>query len=159
MGEMFYRIVPSPWNPGRLLATATFGGNYVLALSVDDGSTWQYICGGGEALLVTNNVVFSWADSVVAFACVYERTPEGRSGLCRSRDGGLTWEEALRGFVYGFDQDPEDGRHWVAIADVWTRGLRFWESFDDGETWQDRPLIAGSYFVEQVVFDPNDSQV
>ena len=151
--ELLYRIVPSPWTSRLLLATQTFGGNYGLHISTDDGQTWQGLC-GAEISLVSDEIVFSWGDSVTVMACLYEGSQGGRWGLCRSRYGGYTWEQSLAGRVSGFDQDPVNADHWIAVvrSNAGDVSLLF-ESFDNGDTWESRPLPDGIFYVEQVFFD------
>jgi hypothetical protein len=148
------RIVPSPWQPGHLLATQTFNLSYSLHRSTDEGGSWQGIC-GSEVSHMSDNVGFHWEDSLLVFAGVYPPAT-APYGLGRSNDGGFTWEVVLEGEISAFDQDPFFGPHWAAVevgdSSPFEPAL-FAESFDNGTTWRMRALPDNIWYVKQLVFD------
>ncbi len=162
----FSRYMASPWDEGTIFATDDLPCDlgYWLSRSTDDGASWIDICSGVVAMM-SDNVVYHREDPLLVFAAVDFEIPDS-AGLGRSCDKGSTWEIVLPGRdIPGFDQDPLDGSHWVALRltfpgdgseEVW-----FAESFDSGSTWEERllDLDFSVRSVRRLLFDRFDPQI
>jgi len=167
--DRFARYVASPWNENIIFgidASQIYDIGYQLSRSGDNGTTWIEICEGSESdAFISDNVVFHREDSLTVFAPVVFETPDS-VGLGRSQDEGITWDIVLPGKdIPGFDQDPFVPSHWVALQVIspGTGAEQVWfaESFDDGETWEERLLdldfsVLG---VRRLMIDKFDPQV
>ncbi|MBN1425426.1 hypothetical protein JXA88_12805 [Candidatus Fermentibacteria bacterium] len=141
------RYLPSPWGDSRIFATHTYDPvdlGFGLARSQDDGVSWILVC-NDFAWSLSDHVVFHSQDSSVVCAAIC--SPISSSpGLGRSDDGGVTWRVILPGYVRGFDQDPADPLHWMAVmghGEEYSEDLDVASSLDDGATWSTWPI--GTY--------------
>ncbi len=156
--EPLYRIVPSPWIDGLLLATIRgLDWGWGLSRSTDDGETWTEFSGTDGGAGISDYVIFHHEDSLTVFSWI-DLGPEW--GLARSFDGGFEWEIVLNGRISGFDQDPSDGDHWVAIEyPGQSEPALFAESFDNGDSWETWPLPDPILYVGQLSFDLLDPEI
>ena len=152
-----HHIVASPHSDSLLIATGRPMLYWDLWRSADAGTTWTYLC-GEESEYPTDNVIFNPCDSLEVFS--WYHFINGLHGLARSRDGGLTWDIVLEGLIEGFDQDPFNCNHWIAMKyDVSAHTGYFCESFNNGDSWDIRELPYGIEIIRQMAFDRVDPRI
>jgi hypothetical protein len=151
----FNKIVPSPSTEGLLLGVHTHYYRYGLSRSTDDGLTWDLIA-ASSFYHISSDVVFHAEHPNEVYAGWYDDAVGW--GLGKSTDNGETWDVVVPGELAGFDQNPEDSDHWVAVmlpdgtGDPGTLAVTYdnWATF---ETWG---LPDTLVWLEQVLFDSHD---
>ncbi len=132
---VIYTIAPSPKDAGRIWVGTDDGLMHVTA---DGGKNWKDVT--PKALTPWSKVSLmeaSHSDPAVAYAAVNRfRLDDLRPHIYRTRDGGASWQEIVRGIptnevVNAVREDPE--RRGLLFAAT-ERGV--YVSFDDGEEWQ-----------------------
>ncbi len=132
---VIYTIAPSPKEAGRIWVGTDDGLMHVTA---DGGKTWKDVT--PKALTPWSKVSLmeaSHTDPAVAYAAVNRfRLDDLRPHIYRTRDGGASWQEIVKGIpgnevVNAVREDPE--RRGLLFAAT-ERGV--YVSFDDGDEWQ-----------------------
>ncbi len=132
---VIYTIAPSPKEAGRLWVGTDDG---LIHVTADGGKSWKDVT--PKALTAWSKVSLmeaSHSDPAVAYAAVNRfRLDDLRPHIYRTRDGGASWQEIVRGIpenevVNAVREDPE--RRGLLFAGT-ERGV--YVSFDDGDEWQ-----------------------
>ncbi len=132
---VIYTIAPSPKEAGRIWVGTDDG---LMHVTVDGGKTWKDVT--PKALTPWSKVSLmeaSHSDPATAYAAVNRfRLDDLRPHIYRTRDGGATWQEIVRGIpanevVNAVREDPE--RRGLLFAAT-ERGV--YVSFDDGDEWR-----------------------
>ncbi|MEO8191977.1 MAG: glycoside hydrolase [Acidobacteriota bacterium] len=132
---VIYTIAPSPKEAGRIWVGTDDGLMHVTA---DGGKTWKDVT--PKELTPWSKVSLmeaSHSDPEVAYAAVNRfRLDDLRPHIYRTRDGGASWQEIVKGLpgnevVNAVREDPE--RRGLLFAAT-ERGV--YVSFDDGDEWQ-----------------------
>ncbi|MEZ5962624.1 MAG: glycoside hydrolase [Planctomycetota bacterium] len=152
---VIYTIAPSPTRPGTIWVGTDCGSIHV---THDEGESWRD---------VTPPVLRPWDkvsmleaspfDVEVAYAAINSfRLDDVNPHLFRTRDGGRTWQEIVRGLEPGAVTN-------VVRADGVRRGLLFagsdrcaYVSFDDGDHWQSLRLNMPSTSIRDLVLKDDD---
>ena len=153
-----YALAPSPKDP-RVIWAGTDDG--LLQVTRDGGKSWRD---------VTPKELVPWAkvsvidashfDAQAAYAAVNTlRLDDLRPHIFRTRDGGKSWSEIVRGL-------PERGTVNVVREDPVRRGLLYcgteqavFVSFDDGESWQPLRLNMPATSVRDLIVKGADLAV
>jgi photosystem II stability/assembly factor-like uncharacterized protein len=148
------------------------GGERGLYKTIDGGTTWQQILGGGEYTGVTD-LVMDPRDPEVLFAATHQRSrtvaalinggPE--SGIHKSSDGGATWRELEKGLPeedmgrIGMAISPQRPNVLYATIELAHRKGGFWRSEDGGESWEktsDRMAGGtGPHYYQEIFASPH----
>jgi photosystem II stability/assembly factor-like uncharacterized protein len=148
------------------------GGERGLYKTIDGGTTWQQILGGGEYTGVTD-LVMDPRDPDVLFAATHQRSrtvaalinggPE--SGIHKSSDGGATWRELEKGLPeedmgrIGMAISPQRPNVLYATIELAHRKGGFWRSEDGGESWEktsDRMAGGtGPHYYQEIFASPH----
>ncbi|MCA1611561.1 MAG: glycoside hydrolase [Acidobacteria bacterium] len=132
---VIYTIAPSPREAGRIWVGTDDG---LIHVTTDGGKTWKDVT--PKALTPWSKVSLmeaSHSDPAVAYAAINRfRLDDLRPHIYRTRDGGATWTEIVRGIpgnevVNAVREDPE--RRGLLFAGT-ERGV--YVSFDDGDEWR-----------------------
>ena len=153
-----YALAPSR-KDGRVIWAGTDDG--LIHRTRDGGKTWQE---------VTPKQLVPWAkvsileagqfDVETAYAAINTlRLDDLRPHILRTRDGGKTWQEIVRGL-------PEGGIVNVVREDPVRRGLLFcgteqavYVSFDDGDSWQPLRLNMPATSIRDLIVKGDDLAV
>lgn len=138
-GGDFHSLVADPTTPGRLFA----GGHEAVAVSADDGRTWQPVTS------LENADAMGWAFTDEA---VYV---SGHPGLNRSTDGARTFARTNEGLP---DTDVHAFGAGRAVLYGATPRAGVFASVDGGRTWTVRTNRTGPSFFGRIVVDPGDDE-
>ncbi len=177
-GGLGYDVRMMPDDPDVMLVTDAWAGVH---LSIDGGRTWTSSNEGistrtgptGDAI-----PIFSLTVDPIDHDILWAGT-QGRRGIFRSEDGGLTWARRDDGVVEdegitfrGFAVDPFDSDVVYAAAEissfVWAGRNRHGREFDmtagvvykttdAGQSWE--PIWRGDNLTRYVWIDPRDTKV
>ncbi len=154
--EHIGRIALHPDDPNVIYVAAqgplwSGGGERGLFKSVDGGTTWEKVLGGGDFTGVSE-VIFDPFDSNVLYASTWQRFRDvavlmdggPESGIHKSTDGGHTWRELKTGLPaedmgkIGMAVSVQEPGVLYAAIELGARKGGFWRSTDGGESWQKR---------------------
>jgi len=124
-----------------------------IARSTDRGETWQVTYPDLAGDNACNSIAVHPDDPEVAYA--------GMEGpVIKTTDGGATWQPTglavTQAYIYGVALDSGSPSHLLAGGMVRNpNNWALWESFDDGETWIERPApLPGTTGISSIVADP-----
>lgn len=132
---VIYAIAPSPIDPNLIWAGTDDG---LIHVTRNGGTNWTNVTPGQLVPWAKVSILeASHFDPNTAYAAINTlRLDDLRPHILRTRDGGKTWVEIVRGL-------PDGGVINVVREDPQRRGLLFagseqavFMSFDDGDTWQ-----------------------
>jgi photosystem II stability/assembly factor-like uncharacterized protein len=158
-------IAVDPFAPGTVYVHMHKGGNGGHAetdgiyKSNDCGSTWERIASGqnasdgGGTNIHTGSlvaIIVDWKQQGV----MYTASNYGPTGIYRSRNGGVDWDQVLTedvradlpsgGWINGLSVDPTDPRHLVGATHTGCEGAFapncLAETRDGGDTWRLIPI-------------------
>ncbi len=137
---------------GRILVCGgmAYGSQAVgLYESTDNGQTWSALHDGSWPTLYANDVEVDPADPSHVFVAI-------RGGLCRSLDGGATWEvgvgDTLALMLNSVRLDPGDA---TGIF-IGASSAAVWRSTDGGDTFVQSSVGIGQLNVYSVAVNPNN---
>lgn len=130
-------VVFNPFRAGAVVLTAMDAAKHVR--SNDDMASWFFEGKGfSQAWGGSNDVAFAKPDGAITYLAVGQHG--GQGAICRTNDGGLTWQE-FRGASYGLPDgaeavavhcDPEQpDRAWAVM------GRKFFATENGGKSWKE----------------------
>jgi len=163
-GEIVFVAAMGPlWGPG---------GDRGLYKSVDGGETWDRVLEIDEHTGVVD-IVMDPRDPDVLYAATYQRRRHvwtlinggPGSGIYKSRDGGMSWEELTAGLPsadlgrIGLAIAPKRPDTLYAIIESIDNKGGFFRSTDAGANWQKMNdyLSASPQYYQEIVVDPHDA--
>jgi photosystem II stability/assembly factor-like uncharacterized protein len=152
---VIYTVAPSPLDVNRIWAGTDDG---LIHLTTDSGKTWADVTPSQiTAWQKISLIDASHFDANTAYAAVNTlRLDDVRPHIYRTRDGGKTWQETVRGIP--------DGQTVNAVReDTQRRGLLFagteravYVSFDDGENWEPLRLNMPATSIRDLIIKDDD---
>ncbi|HXN83048.1 MAG TPA: hypothetical protein VN883_11255 [Myxococcales bacterium] len=152
---VIYAVAPSPLERGTIWAGTDDG---LVHLTRDGGKTWREVTPPQLSPWTKVSVIeASHKDPLTAYAAINTlRLDDLRPHVLRTRDGGKSWTEIVRGL-------PPDAPVNVVREDPMRRGLLFagtersvFVSFDDGELWEPLRLNLPASSVRDLVVKEGD---
>ncbi len=148
------------------------GGERGLYKSIDGGSTWSLILGGGEYTGV-NDVIMDPRDGNILYASTHQRFrnvaalinggPE--TAIYKSTDAGATWRKLTRGLPkedmgrIGLAISPQNPDVVYATIELSDRKGGFYRSSNGGESWSKRnDYISGAtgpHYYQEIFASPH----
>jgi photosystem II stability/assembly factor-like uncharacterized protein len=152
---VIYTVAPSYKDANTIWAGTDDG---LIHLTRDGGKTWQNVTPSGLTAWSKVSVMDAGLfDVATAYAAINRiRLDDQRPHICRTHDGGKTWQEIVRGL-------PEDGPVNTVREDPVRAGLLFagteravFVSFDDGDNWQPLRLNMPATSIRDLVIHGDD---
>jgi photosystem II stability/assembly factor-like uncharacterized protein len=152
---VIYAVAPSPLDINLIWAGTDDGQIHI---TTDGGGHWTNITPQGMAAFEKVSIIeASHFDPQTAYAAINTlRLDDLRPHILRTRDGGKTWTEIVKGI-------PENENVNAVREDPIRRGMLFagteravYVSFDDGDHWQSLRLNMAASSVRDVIIKDDD---